>query len=201
MQTNGAKVQRMGVGRYFWRWIKEAFRLSWGVAETVTGAVCVGLGAAVHYWSDIEPDGNGLLLQLPLWALGGVAAYRLIAAPYRLAKKDNERTAELEAAEAARQQTEQSQQTLASLIEEGRAFFRQRLTTADEYAVWKAEMDGWLQRSADAVSHHFSGAKARLYLVAPTISAASWGGAFSETHNMALSKLDIYLKRLTEMAN
>lgn len=81
---------------YYRRWLWTSIRHSYGFADFAAGAIGYGSAIVAHYWPSTAAAIDAWSWQAVLWALAVAFGFRLLLAPYWMAKEDAAKVAALE---------------------------------------------------------------------------------------------------------
>jgi hypothetical protein len=128
---------------YYRRWAATAFLHSIGPIDLWAGLGGAGLAAIDHFMPERQLV-NTLAWQAPLWAALAVVLFRIVAAPFWMAKEDAEKVTALEAKIASKEERQRLREALGSFLIEGRQL--QERCSYQNQDPPNAEADAWAGR-------------------------------------------------------
>jgi hypothetical protein len=176
----------MQVRSYYRRWLATAFLHSIGPIDLWAGLAGAGLAAVDHFMPERQLV-SALAWQAPLWAALAVVIFRIIAAPFWMAKEDAEKIAQLAANLASNRKRIAIKNRLGEFIEATKPFYGDTPPGREEAVQWR---DG----ARDYIAKAFGEGEAALFL-----SDSGYPVLGSSTKGDMRNFINGRVRRLTEL--
>jgi hypothetical protein len=128
--------------KFYMRWLRQVVFHSYGAVDFWIGILSAA-AAVINHWNPGSEFIESLDWRIPLWALGTITVFRIVAAPYWILEADTAKISELSKALNDKEAKDEALKQLWALRRNGVVLRNQQLHDDDEFSSWNKEYKDW----------------------------------------------------------